>query len=180
MLVAYLLLIVGIVWLVQILVKDRLAVTLPKVRWQPTPGETEKPNQPSFTGPPLEEESLLGRSKTVFSQPAIPVSHPPTGTQPGVVHELLESPGVSEETTSLTEFTQFPGEVGEPSSDHPEYSVNEDGTGADDEDVDVDTDDLMNGNDTVTLTTFSDRLKSYPDGESQSQPNEFMIPLEES
>ena len=68
MLVAYLLFVIGVVWLAQILLKGRLEFTLPKVRWQSAlpSGEPAKADQLLPVAQPVEEKSLLGKSRTVF------------------------------------------------------------------------------------------------------------------
>ncbi|SFE55657.1 hypothetical protein [Spirosoma endophyticum] len=188
MLVAYLLFIVGVVWLAQLLLKNRLEFTLPKVRWQsaPTSGDPAKADQLIPVAQPVEEDSLLGKSRTVFdvSPPVKSIAPPPVESQGSQEHELLESPDSSTKNSSTTEFTQFGDEPGERAGDQPDYSFNPDATESDPdstepEDGDQDADDeLINGSEGVVLNTFSDQLNSYPEGESLTQPNEFMIPLD--
>lgn len=188
MLVAYLLFIIGVVWLAQILLKGRLEFTLPKVRWQsaPTPCDPAKANQLLPVAQPVEEESLLGKSRTVFdvSPPLNNLAPPPVESQGRMDHELLENPDSSTKSSSTTEFTQFGNEPGELAGDQPVYSFSPDATESDTdstepENGDQDADDeLINGPEGVVLNTFSDQLNSYPEGESLTQPNEFDIPLE--
>ena len=187
MLVAYLLFIVGVVWLVQILLKDRLEFTLPKIRWQSAPasGEQAKAGQPVSIARPVEEELLLGKSKTVFDvlPPAKSIAPQAVVNQGSQEHELLDNPDPLNETSLTTEFTQFGDEPSEHAGDQPAYffdpDVTESDADPDSEDGNQDTDDeLMKGNEGVILNTFSDQLNGYPEGESLTQPNEFDIPLD--
>ena len=123
MLIAYLLFIIGVIWLAQILLKNRLEFTLPKVRWQsgPTSGDPAKADQLIPVAQPVEEVSLLGKSRTVFdvSQPVKSIAPPPVESQGIQEHELLENPDASTKNSSTTEFTQFGDEPGERAGDQP-------------------------------------------------------------
>ena len=188
MLIAYLLFIIGVVWLAQILLKGRLEFTLPKVRWQSAPSSNvpAKADQPMPVAQPVEKESLLGKSRTVFdvSPPAKSIAPPPVVTHGSPEHDLLENPDSSTESSLTTEFTQFGDEPDELATDQPMYSFDPDARESDSdptepEDGDQDADDeLINGHEEVVLNTFSDQLNSYPEGESLTQPSEFDIPLD--
>ncbi len=187
MLVAYLLFIVGVVWLAQILLKDRLEFTLPKVRWQsaPSSGELAEADQPIPAFQLVEEKPLLGKSKTVFdvAPPTRLISHPPVVSQGSPEHELLEIHDPSTASSLVTEFTPFGNEPGEFAGNQPAYSFSPDATESGPNSIasdneDHDDDEMTIGHEGVILNTFSDQLNGYPEGESITQPSEFDIPLE--
>lgn len=188
MLLAYLLFIVGFVWLVQILMKDRLEITLPKVKWQSTPSSADltKADKLVSVAPSVEEDHLLGRSKTVFDviTPVRSIPLVPGQNNVSHEHELLESPNATDESTSTMEFTQVGDAPDEITGLHQTYPFEPDASESYPDSTDIESEEgdsdeeTTNGNDGVILTTFSDQLSAYPEGESITQPDEINIPLD--
>lgn len=192
MLLAYLLLFTGVIWLLQILLQGRLQVTLPKIKWQSTKLSSEAF---SVTVPkariPVDDEAILGPTRNTSFQPVMSISPKTEGETylesktTSSHHELLEDSTGSEnsEGTVSNEFTDFPTDHDSQNQDYPfadgndlegeqesenENQSNEGEEGDDDDDP---------NQDQVVIHTFRDQITNYPEHESQTQPETFEIPL---
>ena len=188
MLLAYLLTIVGVLWLLQILLQGRLQITLPKIKWQSINKSSQSLSVavPSARTP-VDDEAILGPTRNTSLQPIISNSQKtgeetylkPTTTSSS--HELLEESTDSEngEARVPNEFTDFPtdqdhdnpfGENSDPVDDQELDNVNQLDEGDDDDDP---------SQDQVVVHTFSDQITNYPEHESKTQPETFEIPFSE-